>query len=262
MSDKGDIIYGLPDPDYHKLKEIGSTSLRRMLMTPADYKAALTMKFKVTEEMKKGTAVHSALLEPHTFSDLYALQPEDWGDKRKGDAYQKWAQFKKDNESKRVLSWDTAEWLAKVNLAAKKNPYLQKILSGSKAEVTGIYNGYKGRVDLVGNDGFLWDLKTTGDALDSNALLRTVQKYGMPFQAAHYMYVLKKCGIDVKGFGWIFVSKSTPYPHILIRTCPQKLMAEGIKDHQYALKKYAECTQTDDWQCMAQAPQELNSFYD
>ena len=83
-------------------------------------------------------------------------------------------------------------------------------MSGGQAEVTGFchYRGVeaKARVDLLTKDNFIWDLKTSSKPVDDSALAKTVFHMGYHFQAAHHTLVLKECGIDVSGWGWIFVS--------------------------------------------------------
>ena len=115
----------------------------------------------------------------------------------------------------------------------------------------------KARVDWLTHDGYIWDVKTTSKPVDDDSLAKTIFHYGYHFSAAHHTRVLREAGIDVKGFGWIFVSTDTPYPHIVMKKSSAALTKAGEMDFEYAVELLGSCTQDNDWPGYPQEPTEI-----
>jgi hypothetical protein len=245
------IQYDLPMEGYLAHHGIGSSTLKNMMSTPADYKAALERRNTDTKATVLGTAVHTAILEPNAFSDRYALQPKDWGPKNQGEGRKKWDEFKKENEGKIAVGYDDALYLKRVNEACKQNKILKVHRDRGKPEATGFveYNKrltLKARADLLTNN-MIWDVKTTSESIDNENLFRIVFNHGYHFQAAHHMKVFNGCGANLTGWGWVFVSTKTPAVHIRMVHAPEDLLKWGQKDHQYALDQLDICLENNQW---------------
>lgn len=265
------IMTDLPMSDYLKHPAVGSSSLKNILQSPADYKAALEMPSQETTATKLGTATHTAILEPEKFDEEYLCEPEDWGPHNVGEGKKKWDALKKQakEEGKTPFAWKDTQYLNRVRESAKDHEALQMLLSGGKPEVTawakiGDHN-YKARVDWLTHQQsglfdscWVWDLKTSSKGMDDNSLSRTIFNNGYHFQAAHHTQVLKAAGIDVKGWGWIFVSTDTPYPHIVMRKASPALLAAGYEDWKYAKRLLEQCTKDDQWPGFAKLPLEID----
>lgn len=65
-------------------------------------------------------------------------------------------------------------------------------------------------VDYEGDDGFVYDLKTTTDA-SPQAVQRAVQSYGYHVQAAHYLDVIEAATGKRPGWRFVFVEKKPPH---------------------------------------------------
>lgn len=246
------ISYDMPMSDYLAHQAIGSSTLKNIMLTPADYKAALEQKSNETKATTLGTAVHTLILEPHKFDAQYALQPQDWGPRNVGMGKKNWDAFKKENQGKIVISFEEAWYLRRLARAAAANSHLIKIREESRAEVTGFINynsqiQLKARSDLFGSI-TLWDLKTTSESMDDDNLFKIVFNYGYHFQAAHHMLVFKTLGIPIFSFGWIFVSTKTPACHIRLVKAPAQLLEWGKKDHTFALNRLEECLNSNTWE--------------
>lgn len=255
------IHYDLPMEEYLAHPAIGSSTLKNIMLTAADYKAALERKNDDTKSTSLGTAVHSVILEPEKFLSEYALQPEDWGPKNVGEGRKKWDAFKKENQGKTVIGFDDAQFLARVQLACSQNPFLKVHRINGKPECTGFTQysekiGLKARADLLGKD-IIWDVKTTSESVDDDNLFKLVFNSGYHFQAAHHMHVFNALEAQIKSFGWIFISTKTPAVHIRMVQAPEILLKWARNDHQYALNKLEKCLETNDWSGYPQQIHEL-----
>lgn len=234
----------------------GSSSLKKILMSPADYKAAKEQKGVETYSLSLGTAIHSVVLESEEFNKTYACQPEDWGPKNKGDGYKKWKEFKAENTDMTCLGWEEAQLLSRVNQAAFSNEELQTILNGAQIEVTGLdhSNKLKARADIIDKHGRLWDLKSTSQGMDDKSLMWTCFKMGYHFQAAHHKHVFK----NTEQSGHIWISTDTPAVHIRITTLSDAFYQAGRQDFEYALGLRDGCQLAGNWPTNDSAAVELD----
>lgn len=245
------IIYDLPMEQYLAHPAIGSSQLKHMLLTPADYKAALEQRSNETKATVLGTAVHAAILEPDTFDDRYALQPEDWGPRNVGSGKKRWDEFKAENSDKLVVGYEDACYLRRVQEATKNHSGLREYLASGRAEVTGFsrYNELielKARADLL-SQGMLWDVKTTSESIDDENIARIIFASRYHFQVAHHLRVFNDHGLELSGAGWIFISTKTPAIHIRLVQALPDLLTWARRDHDYALEKLDICMQCDSW---------------
>lgn len=251
MQKNGKIITDLSMEDYLSHPGIGSSSLKHILSSPADYQANLQLASEETKSLTLGTCVHTLILEPEDFDKRYALQPEDWGKLNENPGKKNWADFKKEHIGKNHVTWKERIWLDKLKESVKSNKLLQSILDGATTEATCFcdYNDItlKARPDCITKDGWIFDLKTSSKDLDDKTISNTIFNYGYHFQAAHHSYVAIQAGVDFQGWGWIFVDTSSPFPHIVIKKASKKLFEAGQSDHKYALDLLAECTKNNKW---------------
>ena len=246
------IHFHLPMEDYLAHPGIGSSQLKKILTSPADFRAALSQKGTETKATSLGTAVHMAILEPELFAASYALQPEDWGPRNKGEGYKKWKAFKEENDGKDCISFEDGELLRRVLEACNKHKSLRMITANGKPEVTAVctYRGQrlKARADWLTADGWIWDVKTTSKEVDDNNLGKTVFFNGYHFQAAHHSLVFREAGVDIKGFGWIFISTQTPAVHVITRRASEEVLDAGVYDHTFAFETLKRCQLSGQWQ--------------
>jgi hypothetical protein len=120
--------------------------------------------------MRLGSAIHLGYLEPELFGTTYALQPEDFGPRNKGEGKKKWDAFKAANVGKEIFSHEEAQviWgcVSSLNHIRPELPDAEVEVSAF-AEVDGI--PLKARADI--DDGeYLWDVKTTIESVDHENL--------------------------------------------------------------------------------------------
>ncbi len=262
------ISYNLPMQDYLDMPHESSTGLKTILLSAKDYLWNKTKIRKETGAKTLGTAIHCAVLEPAEFEHRYALMLEDKGPRNKGEGYQSWKEMQLSNKGKICLGFEDSSKVIAIIDAARKHRGLQSILFSGHSEVTAWYQynekfGLKARTDWLADEGILWDVKTTSDAMDDFSLMRTVRKYGYHFQAAHHTNVFSQYKA-IKGFGWIFISTGYPATHIITRRCPDDLLREGERDHMQALDILTDNLESLEWRGLDDEIHELapGKFYD
>lgn len=257
------ISFDMTMREYLAHSAIGSSTLKNIMSTPADYKAALEQRNQDTPATILGTAIHCLLLEPHLFESTYALQPENWGSRANGTpGGKKWKEFKTFHQGKICMDFEDAELLQRISKAAKNHPALDRILQQAKFEVTAIteVNGIqlKAKTDIL-CPGHTWDVKMTRDSLDDESMFKTVFGNGYHFQGAHHTFCFNQHEEykDVQSYGWIFISNSTPAAHIRVVRAPKTLIEWSRRDHSYALSKLKQCMETNTWEGYSNAVSEL-----
>ncbi len=247
------IHYNLPMIEYLAHPAIGSSHLKQMLFSPRDYLLYPQRKFKGSPQTLLGEATHCILTEFNDFENRFAIQPEDWGPKNSGEGHKRWKEFKLEHADKKVLSWENKHFLDDLMLARAEHQGLCHIFDtiGGHAEVTAytdLIDGIqlKARTDWLGNDGILWDIKTSSKGVSDFEIYRTIKDMGYHFQAAHHMRVIGD-HVEVKGFGWIFVDTDSNSVNIVTRMMSDNLRDIAEQDLDAALHQLAQCIKTDEW---------------
>lgn len=242
------IHYNLPMHEYLADPRIGSSRLKYMLQSPADFHAVGSQPFEDTKATILGTAIHKAILEPVDFDKYYALQPSDWGPRNKKPGRTYWDGFKKQNPGKICLGYADTVYLGRIREAALKHQALRNILAHAKGvEVTAFTDDlFKARTDIE-SAAMLWDVKTTSKGIDDDSIAKTIYHMGYHFQAAHHNHCFKENGRELERYGWIFVSTETPAIHIRCVEASPELLAAGRKDFDAARKTHEACQLINDW---------------
>lgn len=248
-----------PMDDYLSNEALGSSTLKQMLESPKDFKYSLIKKNDENASQKKGTMWHSYIIERENYLSMHMIQPEDWGPLNENPGKRKWDDFKKQAKElgKIPVKYKDAGELISLEKEMCYHKALKKIMGDYKpevsfyAEIDGIK--LKSREDIwCPKDESVWDVKTTSKLASSNKdinenLEDIVFQNGYHFSAAHHINVMKKCGIEVKTWGWIFVSTATPAPHIIIKKASQELLDAGQRDWNHAFTMLKECKKKDSW---------------
>ena len=260
--------------DYLNDPGIGSGTLNYISYpyTPADFKANVTSPyFKGSPSANLGTFIHSKVLEPATFDDLYIYEPLKI-DKRSTAGKEKAAEFAKAAEGKIVIPFCDRVKIEAAAEAVGAHEELKGILSQGNAEITGVAyfakhltpDGlrFKTREDWLTDDGYVYDIKTLSEHPTDDNLAKTIQKYAYHFKAVHHMEVLRRCGVDVKGFRWVFITTHLPTCHVVVKSMSLEMEAIGKALHSQAIGLLAHCTKTNTWPGYSQTiePIELPSW--
>lgn len=196
-----------------------------------------------------GTAVHTAVLEPHLFEKEIVKGPAD----RRGN---KWKDVVEapDNAGKLILTEGAYNNALKVRDRVHSNNFLNQLLTSGDGmnEVTGYdFDPITGKFVRVRPDryrrdiGVICDVKTTVSAA-ADDFAKSVIKFGYHAQEAFYSDVWQGLNQTVNGFVFIALEKTAPYA-VSVYELPPSIVEEGRALIRRALDIYAECIDTGAW---------------
>lgn len=253
---------------YHADKTaINSSSLRQIEVSPYNflYRWKEAQRVGVREELPKhlklGHALHTALLEPTLFQQLYIVEPKFIGKTKKGEPSENC------DDSRRMRK----EWLASLHphaLPLKEqelqdlNEMINSVLSHNYAcgllqkgvpEVTGYYRdpvtGIKCRIrpDFMNFDlNTLIDVKTTKSCYKSS-FRKSIYDYGYHIQTAMYADGIKQ--IDIKSpehCVFIAIQNCAPF-EVAVYEADETILEKGYESYRLAMDKLAACLETNTW---------------
>jgi hypothetical protein len=213
---KPGLHFDLPNTDYHAITDwYSSTQLKHAL--PERYKAGGSQ-----EALDFGTLLHAVVLEPDTLGRYVPADAEKIGLKSDGTPAQAptmtvaWKRFcaEVEQDGKTVVAqadWDRAHVMR--DAIAAHDTAARLLFSSDGASEESAFavdeNGvqHKARFDRR-IPGAIIDLKSTSAKPGRDSLTRAIVDYGYEVSAAHYLAVAELLGLDVSGFGWVFVDKS------------------------------------------------------
>ena len=247
-----ELIEDLPMEKYLEDPGIGSSRHAKMLDTPADYKAELEVKFKSSPALELGTQIHSKCMENDTFNDFYIYESKKF-DKRSKKGKEEFQEFVNEAEGKTVIPLKNKPIIDAAEKAFWKHYEIPHIMKGAKIEVTGISEvlgldlRIKTREDIYTKNGWIYDIKTTSEKPTDANLSKVIHKYNYHFKAAHHIDVMERCGEEVQGFGWIFITTHLPHTHVIIKTMSPKLRNFSRNLYEETLIKLSDCTKENEW---------------
>ena len=252
----------LTDTEYHRdFKEASSSALKKLLRSPAHYKAYLNATDSDTSARKFGRAVHALLLEPHVFDETFAVWSEG---RRQGFKYE---DFVYRNPGKTILTEDEFHRATEAAISLRNTPlfplklWLEGVAaSGELAKIdpakteftifwtdeeTGIQ--CKARIDAHNRfpNPIAVDVKTTDDARTESYMYQFF-KLDYDLQAAHYTAALKAFyGVEFPFFHAV-VEGNDPYATNFIGLTPE-VMANGEDKRRDALRILKKSMVEDEW---------------
>ena len=247
--------------------------MKKILLSPAHYQAALQTRLITTPAMEMGTAVHSLVLDGQkAFEGAYFDRGKEGKDltvaelkealDKKGMDYKKSA---KKTELEDLLypngkPIDRRTGLSSDDYAAVQGmaESLRRLewYAGTDAEYikrneVSIYwdwlgNECKARLDSVlVEEGIVLDLKTT-DTVDPDLFVKKVVSLGYDFQAAYYAKAAEVAYKKKFRFIFVAVERKAPYTVDLFEVTPD-MLDEGTAKCELALKRHAECQASGEW---------------
>jgi exodeoxyribonuclease VIII len=258
---------GISSADYHTLPYCSNSRLTLLKRSPAHLLADLTSPPEQTPAMKLGTAIHSAVLEPHDFARRYTVAFQC--DALKKDRTRctnsgthrvrgEWRCGVHPADGERdVLEVLTAADFAVcegVAAAVRRHPRIGKLLAGDgENELTVVWDDpatgvrCKARIDRLkrGFGGILVDLKSTTDAR-ADAFERKAFEMGYYRQAGFYQDALRAHGIETGHMVIVAVEKEPPFAVAGYRLAESAADA-GREELRGLLARYAECQERGEW---------------
>lgn len=247
-----EISYNQSDFSYRKEAGVNQSSLKKILLSPAHYQAALKFKMIPTPAMEMGTALHALSLDGEAaFNKSYIKKPDGlslatkegkaWkaevGRKKvlnTGGKDDPWGSVHGMNESLKRLQWF--------------NPDQEDYIKYNEVSVYWDWMGVhcKARLDRVAlEEGLVLDLKTT-DTVEPELFLKKVLGLGYDFQAAYYAKAAEVAFGKPFKFLFVAVERKAPYTVDIFEATPD-MMAEAMYKCEKALKTYALCQENNAW---------------
>lgn len=242
-------LFYVEEQTYHQSVGMNQSSLKNLIRSPEYYKFRKENPMQQTESMMFGSAVHTAILEPQLFDDLYAIIPKV--DKRTKAGKVKWAIFEEENQGKTLLKEEQAERIRDIVKKVKSKVSILNYIDNGFKEVSfyGEMNGIlcRGRADnLIPDLGMIVDIKTTQDARPIE-FQRSAIKYGYDIQSAYYLDLASKVtGVQFDKFIFITIESNAPHG-MQVYVADPVLVEIGRTKYQQGMEIYNECLAKDEW---------------
>jgi exodeoxyribonuclease VIII len=241
----------LSNADYHAHPAVSKSHLDQVARSPLHYWCRYLDPDRVpptpTPALVLGSAVHTAVLEPHLWQAEYAVAPEGI-ERRTKAGKDAWAEFEASSQGKTLLRAEDAAQTLRMADAVHSHPAARLILEQEGLaeasyfwtdEATG--EECKCRPDWHSADRrLIVDLKTTEDA-SPETFQRSVHKWRYHVQTAWYLR-----GLGADQFVFIAVEKQEPHLVAVYVATPDMVAAGGrVADRDLAL--LSECRKLNEW---------------
>ena len=276
------MMEGLPSPDgftpgvyldvdagaYHRYPAVAASDLHLVNRSPLHYAHAQEHPEPPTPQMRFGTAVHTAVLEPDAWPDRYVVG--DFASTR-SKAYAEWAAEVEGANKEPILREDQDRVFAIAD-ALMAHPlastYLFEVDGPTEASVLWerdvFVNHHVGSVDVrckcrpdklpIGFDAVV-DLKTSYNA-SPTSWPHDVIRYRYHVGAAWYLAGMRAVGTAVDTYLFIVVESRAPFA-IGCYTLPDELVEHAEMLIEVNLHRYALCREHDAWPSYAENIVEL-----
>jgi hypothetical protein len=232
---------------YDSIEALNYSGSKELLKSPAHFRLYATTPREETKALRLGSYVHALVLEPASVAEKFAVAPVC--DRRTKDgkaAYEAFTSGIKPGTT--VLSADESDEGLKIAAAAQGciDRHGFKFKATELMFTTLFLDAQlKVAIDAIGEDGYLYDLKTCEDASPAG-FLKAVRAYRYNLQAnfykAAYVAGFKE---HIQGFRFICVEKETL--QTAVYELGPNLMAYGYTDFIKAVDLYKSCLASNDW---------------
>jgi hypothetical protein len=238
-----EVIYDLPNAEYHARPELSSSGARTILKSPARF--AWERKHPVfSDTFDFGSAAHAIVLADES-TVIVEVEEDDW---RKSAAKSAKAEARAAGKIP-LLTKELATVRAMAD-AIRQHPVAAALLTRpGRSEVSVIWDDRRARFDRIpdhaGRRLIATDYKTTAHA-DERSFTKSVADFGYHQQAAWYLDALHAMGYPDAAFVFVAQEKTAPYLVNVIELDLEALrIGRALNDRAIAL--WRECTDTDTW---------------
>lgn len=242
---------GLSNEAYHALKAVSASQIKVLGRSPLHYFDQFLADDREpreqTDAMRRGTALHTAVLEPELWDSTIAVPPHTF-DRRTKVGKERAEAFATENEGKLVLSRDDADDVRRMADAVRRHPaarFLLELPGRREASytwedpTTGL--ACKTRPDWHSDNSFaVVDLKTTRDA-SREEFAKSIANLDYHIQAAWNRRALGK-----ERFLTIAVENTRPWA-VAVYPASAAMLAAGERRIDRAMEQLEECWRTGVW---------------
>lgn len=190
-----------------------------------------------TPQMEFGTAAHTLILEPESFSQEYELFMGDRRTKAGKLAYQTIV----DEGKKAISESDVARLQAMSNNVQAHMETADLLMNAEAVELSLLFESpyfagieCKAQIDLYTKDGILVDLKTISDIERAEKQFFSLH---YDLQLAYYRDALQQCGHQVNAVKVMFVETAAPH-QVALYDIPNQVLANGTDKIRIATRKW------------------------
>jgi len=236
----------MTNKEYHSLESISASDLKAIAECPAKWHYNKSNLKEETDAMRQGTAIHTAILEPHLYDEQIAvLSKIDRRTKAGKDAY---AEFVESSKEKTIITQDQNEIAQSCKDSVMADNIASQLLTHNEALIeqslfwtdpeTGIE--CRTRPDYIGNA--VIDIKSTRNA-SPQSFMRDAYNMQYHIQAAFYLDGVRANGMEINKFVFIVIEKDAPF---IVQTyvADDAFIERGREDYKKALETLVRCRET------------------
>jgi hypothetical protein len=255
MSERKDGLHrGVAFDEYASWPAINHSTLEHFKRTPAHARDAMVRcGDRESEALRKGWAVHVAVLEPDRFAAEFVAAPKL--DRRTKDGKAAWAEFQAAAAGMLVLTEEEMALCLEMRRSVWAHPTASALLSGEGVNEASLLwtdrttgERCKGRLDRLtslNSRPLIVDLKTAEDA-SRKAFERSVYNFGYHRQAAMYLDGADRLAPHERSFVWIVVEKAPPWC-VAVYEIEEAALSIGQDEWRKHLRTYADCKARNEW---------------
>lgn len=223
---------------------VSSSQLKLILRSPLHFQHGLQAPHIETPAMRIGTAIHTALLEPERFRNIYRVAPEKGRSAADKLAF---ANYVVAHPDKVLISRSEMDMVEAVQQTVARHQLASKLLRMGQAETSIFWHDpetairCKCRPDLLVSPWLILDIKTTEDASEE-AFMRSCAQYHYDLSAAMYregVWHATKKSLD---FVFLAVEKKPPFAVALYRAS-DRFLQHGDMLFRRTLSTLKDCRQ-------------------
>lgn len=255
------VFEDMPAATYHALPALSSGGAKKLLRSPAHFRAYVDTPNDPTDAMLVGSAVHCGALEPDSFTGAVVRAPIC--DRRTKEGKATWSEFQAAAAGKIILSAADFDRALRCINAVADHPAAQALLHGARTEVSACWEdgefgvACKARFDALSRGGVI-DLKTCADA-SPEGFARALAQYDYPVQAAHYFSGAEHA-LDASPAFFAFICVESEAPHaVAVYELDRPTMLAGMRRVETALRRYRDCLKTGSFPGYPQQIQRINA---
>jgi hypothetical protein len=234
--------------EYEAIDALNQTSAKLLLKAPAKYAHDKANPRKDSKALREGIMTHAAVLDPEAFAKFKPEPEVDKRTKEGKEVHAYWASTLqpddircKADEYDNALSYADAlkQAMARYNIV----PVATEVMLKADYMVP-----IKGSIDLIAEDGYIYDIKTTAEEATPKGFGRQlIWSDDFKLQAAWYLLLCKlNFGVRPKGFRFLVVEKEAPFLTAVFELHPD-LIAEGETLMMSAIKAFEVCKSFNEW---------------
>ena len=246
-------LYKIPDSWYFDGPGLSKSKLDLIHKAPSKFECGY--EHQDSKEMGIGRLFHSMVLEPETLDRKYIRAPKI--NRRTKAGKEEWQEFMDFAQFKEVVAdddWATAEGMTETLCSSET---YDNFIKGGLNEISVYANLVddvlsRGRIDVINNDSYLIDLKTTKD-ITYGSFRNSVENFRYYVQAAYYLDLMTEAtGIPHDTFLIIAIERENPFLFKSYVLSPEYIEI-GRMEYLQDLHVYKECLAKNDWPGMDQS---------